>query len=357
MAFQRKSAVLGLIVGILFSHTIAAAPTGIALVIGNASYSALPPLPGCAKGPLQVSAALSALGYDVIERANASAGQLDGAIGALNEKLRATPEKPLLIYFCGYFASVNDRPFVLPSTAAPQGPADLLTQGMLAKALVDVVARSGARPAILLLDAVPTPGFGASLGLETLNRRDVPLELNLLGVTVGLGDASGDTPTALATALVPALKGPSIAIADLIDNASAAFDATAKGKITLRRNATEPGYLVGAPPPPPAPTPVPAPAAAPEPPKEVAAAPPIAKPPPEPPAAAPTELPEAARMTESDRRVAQTALTRLGYYAGPIDGVFGSETLAAIRRLQHELKAPMTGQLTAAQARWLVAHQ
>ena len=353
MAFQRKSTVLGLIVGLLFSHAAAAAPTGIALVIGNASYSTLPPLPGCAKGPLQVSAALTALGYDVIERANASAGQLDGAIGALNEKLRVTPEKPLLIYFCGYFASVNDRPFVLPSTAAPQGPADLLTQGMLAKALVDVVARSGARPAILLLDAVPTPGFGASLGLETLNRRDVPLELNLLGVTVGLGDASGDTPTALATALVPALKGPTIAIADLIDNASAAFEATAKGKITLRRNATEPGYLVGASLPPPAPAP------APEPPKEVAAAPPAANPQPEPPAVAvtPAELPDAARMTDSDRRVAQTALARLGYYAGPIDGVFGSETLAAIRRLQHELKASMTGQLTAAQARWLVSHQ
>jgi hypothetical protein len=354
MAFQRKSTVLGSIVGMLIGHAAMAAPTGIALVIGNASYSALPPLPGCAKGPLQVSAALTALGYDVIERANASAGQLDGAIGAINEKLRSTPEKPLLIYFCGYFASVNDRPFVLPSTAAPQGPADLLTQGMLAKAFIDVVARSGARPAILLLDAVPTPGFGAPLGLETLNRRDVPLALNLLGVTVGLGDASGDAPTALATALVPALKGSSIAIADLIDNASAAFDATAKGRITLRRNATEPGYIVGAPPPP---APVPAAAVAPEPPKEVAAAPPTAQPPPEPPAPVPVDLPDAARMTETDRRVAQTALARLGYYAGPIDGVFGSETLAAIRRLQHELKAPMTGQLTAAQARWLVTHQ
>jgi peptidoglycan hydrolase-like protein with peptidoglycan-binding domain len=50
------------------------------------------------------------------------------------------------------------------------------------------------------------------------------------------------------------------------------------------------------------------------------------------------------------RRAIQAALARLGYYDGPLDGLFGPDTHAAIRRYQFELKAPMTGTLSAAQA-------
>ena len=35
----------------------------------------------------------------------------------------------------------------------------------------------------------------------------------------------------------------------------------------------------------------------------------------------------------------QTALARLGYYDGKIDGIFGPDSRAAIRRYQHELGA------------------
>ena len=59
-------------------------------------------------------------------------------------------------------------------------------------------------------------------------------------------------------------------------------------------------------------------------------------------------------MTDADRRTVQRALARLGYYPGLIDGIFGSDTRAAIRRYQHELGANMTGRLTAEQASRLV---
>jgi len=55
-------------------------------------------------------------------------------------------------------------------------------------------------------------------------------------------------------------------------------------------------------------------------------------------------------LTEADRRRVQVALQRLGYYSGGVDGVFGPESLAAIRRFQHELGAEMSGRLTAEQA-------
>jgi peptidoglycan hydrolase-like protein with peptidoglycan-binding domain len=102
----------------------------------------------------------------------------------------------------------------------------------------------------------------------------------------------------------------------------------------------QPGYLAGAPQP-----------AAPKPealPPPVAAAPATI---PVPPA---VSLPNESEMTDADRHKVQDALTRLGYYSLPVDGIFGPETHAAIRRYQHEIGGDMTGQLTAAQASRLV---
>jgi peptidoglycan hydrolase-like protein with peptidoglycan-binding domain len=59
-------------------------------------------------------------------------------------------------------------------------------------------------------------------------------------------------------------------------------------------------------------------------------------------------------MSKANRRQIQEALRRLDYYKGPVDGVFGPLTRAAIRRFQHEIKAGTTGHLTAEEANRLV---
>lgn len=59
-------------------------------------------------------------------------------------------------------------------------------------------------------------------------------------------------------------------------------------------------------------------------------------------------------MSDQDRRLVQVTLARLGYYSDRIDGVFGPETRAAIRRYQFEIKSELTGRLDAAQATKLV---
>jgi peptidoglycan hydrolase-like protein with peptidoglycan-binding domain len=55
-------------------------------------------------------------------------------------------------------------------------------------------------------------------------------------------------------------------------------------------------------------------------------------------------------MTAEDRRRAQEALHRLGYYSGPISGAFGPLTRAAIRSFQHNIGAQPTGHLNADEA-------
>jgi type IV secretory pathway VirB10-like protein len=163
---------------------------------------------------------------------------------------------------------------------------------------------------------------------------------------------------------MPRLKGETLKMASLIDGVSQDLGDLRTASIALRRASPDAGYLFGEPAPPPAPPPPPPPAA---PPAPVAAAVPVA-PPPSPPVApvavAPPEpLPAALtaydemQMTDADRRTTQTVLSRLGYYPGPIDGIFGPDTRAAIRRLQYELHAPMTGQLTGEQVRRLMAHR
>ena len=59
-------------------------------------------------------------------------------------------------------------------------------------------------------------------------------------------------------------------------------------------------------------------------------------------------------MTDTQRRQVQTALAHLGYYGIQVDGVFGPETRAAIRRYQHEIGSETTGRITADEATRLV---
>ena len=61
-------------------------------------------------------------------------------------------------------------------------------------------------------------------------------------------------------------------------------------------------------------------------------------------------------MSAADRRQIQTALARLGYDPGPVDGVFGPQTLAAIRRFQQAIGAEPTGVIKADEASRLVKH-
>lgn len=56
-----------------------------------------------------------------------------------------------------------------------------------------------------------------------------------------------------------------------------------------------------------------------------------------------------------DRFMPVEELHRLGYYDGPIDGIFGPLTRAAIRRFQDSIGETGTGHLTAAEASRLVS--
>jgi hypothetical protein len=315
---------------LLAASPLRAAPAREALVIGNGTYTSLPPQPACLRSAHAVAMALRNAGFDVVENEDATSGGIDAAIGAFSKKLAEAPDTAAVIYACAYAAVLNDRPFLLPVSARITRPADVLTQGVLAKSLIDALVRGNAGASVFALDVVPAPGTPAALGLDALAQTALPDQLGLIAASQ---NSPPEAPTPLASLLVASLKESVVQVGSMLSAIQQQLGTNRSVTLAAVHQPARPGYLVGA-----------APAA----PAAAAATP----------AVAPTaSLPADEEMADSDRRRVQASLAKLGYYDGRVDGVFGPETRAAIRRYQHELGADMTGRLTAAQATRLAAGQ
>jgi hypothetical protein len=321
-----------------------------ALVISNAQYANLPPLARCTASAAAVRDALKGKGFEVVERSDLRRGEFDAAIGALAKRTAASPPSVAVLYYCGYALEFNGRSFLLPAAAAISRDSDVLTQALISKSLVDSLSRVTDSAGVVLIDGFQVPG-ATTTGLSRLPEQIQPGTFAVIGAN---NDATAPGPTAASQALRAQIAAEEVSVerfvtrmrGDLVKDGAAAtaFFVPATGR----------AFLVGGRPPPPPPAPPPQPAAA------------VQPPPPPPPAAAPVSAPPAAppppqvtmagedRMTDQDKRQVQVVLATLGYYSGRIDATFGPETRAAIRRYQFEIKADMTGILTAEQATRLV---
>jgi hypothetical protein len=362
-----------------FVSTASAEPARSALVIGNGTYSTLAPIPGCLRSANSVAAALRAAGYNVTDLEDATSGAIDAGVADFSHHL-ADGKGPGFIYICGYATDFNSRAFLLPITANISRPSDLLTQAILAKSMLGTVSHDPATVAVVVLDLVAQTDATSKIDLYALTGVPVP---EGVGIIAAQETSMPDAATPLATAIASALSSSPLFSDALLTSVQTKLAGSPLTTVTMHAPA-HPGYLLGGPAeakpaaaqvPPPgqnptgqnptgqnptgqnptgqnptgqnptgqpptgqtptAQTPAPVPAAT-------------------PPAGAMVSLPDDARMTEDNRRMVQSALLRLGYYDRQIDGVFGPDTRAAIRRFQHEIGSEMTGQLTAEQATRLV---
>ncbi len=323
-------------------------PLRTALIISNAQYANLPPLARCTASAAVVRDALKAKGFEVVERSDVRRGEFDAAIGAVAKRTAASPPSVAVVYYCGYALEFNGRSFLLPAAADIKRDNDILTQGLISKSLVDSLARVGDSSGVVLLDGFQPPGAPAT-GLARLGEQIQPGSFAVIGAN---NDAAAQGPTAAAQALRGQMTGDEVSLEKFVGGMRAELAKGGAGTAFFVAATGRPSFLVGGKPPP-AP-------AAPAPPPPVAAAPPTPAAPAPPPAApAPAPPPQQAmvdedRMSDQDRRQVQVVLATLGYYSGRIDATFGPETRAAIRRYQFEIKAEMTGRLTAEQATKLV---
>jgi hypothetical protein len=319
------------------------------LVIANGHYANMPALARCTASAAMVRDALRGKGFEVIERSDLGRGEFDAAIGALARRTAASPPAFAALYYCGYALEFNGRPFLLPASASIARDNDVLTQGIIAKSLGDSLARVAQSTGFVLLDTFQTPGAAAT-GLARLTEQIQPGHFAVIGAS-NAGTAEGPTPASLA--LRDQVAGEEVSLDAFTTGMRGQLSKNSAVSTQVVAGTDRAAFLVGGrrePPPPPPPAPQPAAAVQPPPP-----------PPAPPPAVAPVAPPprqitmvEEERMSDQDRRKVQAALATMGYYSGRIDAAFGPETLAAIRRYQFEIKAEMTGHLTAEQATKLV---
>lgn len=323
-------------------------PLRTALIISNGQYANLPPLPRCTASAAIVRDALRGKGFEIIERSDLRRGEFDAAIGALAKRTASSPPSVAVLYYCGYALEFNGRSFLLPAAANIMRDNDVLTQGLISKSLVDSLARVADSTGVVLLDGFQPPGAPAT-GLARLAEQIKPGSFAVIGAN---NDAVAQGPTTAAQALRAQLAGNEVSLERFVGGMRGELAKSGAGAAFFVAATGRPSFLVGGKPPP-------APAAAPPPPAAAAPPMPAPTPPPATPAPPPPPPPQQVmvdedRMSDQDRRQVQVMLATLGYYSGRIDATFGPETRAAIRRYQFEIKAEMTGRLTAEQATKLV---
>lgn len=324
----------------------------VALVLGNGAYLVQQPVPACPPAARAVADRLRAAGYDVVDRNDVSGGGFDAALADFSSRLAKAPGTAAFVYVCARGASLNDRAFLLPVSATLERPTDLFTQGVLVKAIYDALARNNAGPSMVALDVMPPQGPKPT-GFDTVVQSAT--SDGLAAITV-FEASPGPAGTPLSAALVATLgSATSIENGAFVAAVQQRLGSTQASAIAIVRQPKTAGLIIGRPAAPPVatppvqPPPTP-PVATPPVATPPVATPPVATPPVQPPPTPDATMPEEDLMTLENRRRMQEALKLLGYYNGPVDGVFGPETRAAIRRFQMQVMAEPTGRLTPQQA-------
>jgi hypothetical protein len=327
-------------------------PNRLALVIGNSAYTALPPLPTCLASAHAITAALHLRGFNVLERDDTSNGELRAALGTFERRLIAADSPTSVVYVCGYGTGFDGRPFLLPVSASLQRDTDILAEGLIAGFVTDLSARATPRLTVTLLDVFPRPNLPPPPLADLLAHPAKATTMTLAAIET----SSAQAPTPFAEALVAELASPAARARDLAAAARRALQAKG-GSLLVTAPLPMDDALAPAPQaPPPAPMPPP-----PSPPSPATAPPAAAVPPaaqaqaPPPSASPPAPLLTEDQLDDAGRRQVQAQLKRLGYYPGQVDGVFGPDTRAAIRRFQFELGADMSGRLMPTQIARLMA--
>ncbi len=173
---------------------------------------------------------------------------IGGAIDEFSGLLATSPGAIAVIYSCGYAETFNDRPFLLPVSVSITRPPDVLTQGVLAKYLIDVITRGGVGPSVVAIDVVPVPESAVPMRLDVLIQDSLPNDLGMIGVSQS---PPGNAPTPLAVALVAGLKGPDVQTGALLTGVQRQLAASNAVTVAAQHLPVTSGFLVGAPPPPP----------------------------------------------------------------------------------------------------------
>lgn len=301
-------------------------PLRLALVISNSTYKVLPPLPPCQSAARNMAAALKDAGFEVSEAYDVTNAAMNAALASFGRK--ASPQSVLMAYYCGYLAVFNDRPFLVPVSAELGALNRIMTEGVAASALINVMIRADPHQGLAILDVAPAPGKSDPVIEATFPVANPPPPAVMLAISQPVPGGPGNV-------LAERLRSPVVNLRALLESAQADWGGQPGMMVALTAMLSEDLYLRGEPPPR-QPTSPPAPATAST----------------EPGSAETSDI--ESQMSRAERQRVQARLRALGYYQGSVDGVFGTLTRDAIRQYQSANELPQTGRLGITEATQLL---
>ena len=317
-------------IGASVAPTVASAAGRVALVVGNGDYPHIGRLSNPRNDAADMTAALRRLGFEVTTVRDADRTELNDALRAFTR--RSAGADVSLVFYAGHGMEMDGVNYLLPVDSRLEYDTQVRFETVT---LDDVLAATtGASLRVVILDACRDNPLARSMQ-RTMARRSVSRgsfgELNeeLLGdeTVVAYAAAAGTTAadgegrnSPYTSALLAHLEEP-LELLTLFRRVRARVLATTNGEQRPHeyQSLLDEHYLRGAPGPDP-------------------------------------RMVEAALDLDGvSRRRIQRGLASAGFSPGPVDGVFGSGTRAAIRRWQASRGASATGYLDAAGARALGA--
>lgn len=156
--------VLALILALLLAVP-ALADKRIGLVIGNDAYQEVPPLDKARADAVAIAGALAAQGFEIIRATDATRRDMNRRISDFTARLE--PGDTAFVFYAGHGVEIDGENYLLPTDiAAPaSGEQDFIAAESIALSdLLDRVRGTGARAAIVIVDACRNNPFEATTG-------------------------------------------------------------------------------------------------------------------------------------------------------------------------------------------------
>ncbi|ACK50839.1 protein of unknown function DUF323 [Methylocella silvestris BL2] len=182
---------------------------GVALLIANAAYSGGPASATVVAGAQNLARELSRLGFAVTTRSDLDRAAMRRAIDGFIARI--TPGSPALFFFAGYGVEAKGSSYLIPVDAGIWTEADVRKEGVGVDGVLAAMAKAGAKPNVMILDA---------------SRRN-PFERRFRSFSAGLGVIDPPPQTLLFSAAEPGKvvgdqdSESSVFIAELIKELSA----------------------------------------------------------------------------------------------------------------------------------------
>ena len=327
---NRRRSVRSFFVGLLVSLAIASVSVAhaagrVALVVGNSTYSAIGPLPNPGNDAADMSAALRRLGFDVTTVLDADRGELTEALRTFTRASAGADVS--LVFYAGHGLEVDGVNYLVPVDARLERDTDVRFETVELDYVL--AATTGAALRVVILDACRNNPLARSMqrtgATRSVSRGSFGnLDESLLGdeTLVAYAAAAGTTAadgagrnSPYTSALLSYMEQP-LEIGLLYREVRAQVLEATGGEQRPHEYASLLGehYLRAAV------------------------------------GADPRAVEAGLGLDRAGRRRIQEGLTRAGFSPGPVDGVFGPATRAALRGWQRSRGATATGYLDAAGA-------